>query len=113
MLRAARFAYERWLDGAEVLIRCQAGMNRSGLVTALVLTMAGLTPAQAITLIRRQRGESCLFNEHFVEWLIAEAPRAIAGSGVHGAGRGVSAGPGAAPDRCSASGSPTAPAEAA
>ena len=38
VLRAARFAFERWLDGAEVLIRCQAGMNRSGLVTALVLT---------------------------------------------------------------------------
>ena len=113
VLRAARFAYERWLDGAEVLIRCQAGMNRSGLVTALVLTMAGLTPAQAITLIRRERGESCLFNEHFVEWLIAESPRAIAGSGAPGTSRGVVL-PGAErPDRCSAAGSPTAPAEAA
>ena len=79
VIRAARFAFARWLDGAEVLIRCQAGMNRSGLVTALVLTMAGLSPAQAITLIRRERGESCLFNEHFVSWLLAHGSAAAAG----------------------------------
>lgn len=80
VIRAARFAFERWLDGAEVLVRCQAGMNRSGLVTALVLTMAGLSPAQAITLIRRERGESCLFNEHFVRWLLEDGAGGPAGA---------------------------------
>ena len=73
VIRAARFTFDRWLAGAEVLIRCQAGMNRSGLVTALTLTMAGLTPAQAITQIRLQRGPGCLFNQHFVQWLVTQA----------------------------------------
>jgi hypothetical protein len=77
VIRAARFAFTRWLDGAEVLIRCQAGMNRSGLVTALVLVMAGLTPAQAVALIRRERGSACLFNQHFVTWLINHAETAV------------------------------------
>lgn len=73
VVRAARFAYHRWQDGAQVMIRCQAGMNRSGLVTALVLIQAGLTPAQAISLIRLQRGSACLFNTHFVAWLVEHA----------------------------------------
>lgn len=77
VLRAAHFAHQRWADGAEVMIRCQAGMNRSGLVTALVLILAGLTPGQAITLIRRQRGQACLFNEHFVTWLMNHAEIAL------------------------------------
>jgi hypothetical protein len=77
VVRAARFAYERWADGAEVLVRCQAGMNRSGLVTALVLMQAGLTPGQAIGLIRGQRGQSCLFNPHFVLWLMSRAGEAL------------------------------------
>jgi hypothetical protein len=37
ILRAARWAHDRWRSGDRVLIRCQAGLNRSGLVTALVL----------------------------------------------------------------------------
>lgn len=78
VVRAARFAYQRLVDGEAVLIRCQAGMNRSGLVTALVLVMAGLTPGQAIALIRQRRSPGALFNEHFVEWLINEGQSAVA-----------------------------------
>ncbi len=78
VVRAARFAHHRWLDGAQVMIRCQAGMNRSGLVTALVLIQAGLTPAQAVSLIRRQRGSACLFNTHFVTWLVEHAEATLA-----------------------------------
>ena len=78
VVRAAHFAYQRWVDGDDVLIRCQAGMNRSGLVTALVLVMAGLTPGQAVTLIRQRRSPGALFNEHFVEWLINEGESAVA-----------------------------------
>jgi len=78
VVRAARFAYQRWTEGDQVLIRCQAGMNRSGLVTALVLVMAGLTPGQAITLIRQQRSLGALLNEEFVQWLIDHAPAAVA-----------------------------------
>lgn len=78
VMRAARFAYQRWTDGDNVLIRCQAGMNRSGLVTALVLVMAGLTPGQAITLIRLRRSPGALFNQYFVDWLISHAEQAAA-----------------------------------
>ncbi len=78
VLRAARFAYQRWTEGDHVLVRCQAGMNRSGLVTALVLMMAGLNASQAVTLIRAQRSRGALFNRHFVEWLILEGERAVA-----------------------------------
>lgn len=79
VVRAARYAHDRWLSGAQVLIRCQAGMNRSGLVTALVLVMAGLAPGQAITRIRQQRGPGCLFNEHFVTWLVEHATTVTTG----------------------------------
>ena len=82
VVRAARFAYQRWTAGDTVLIRCQAGMNRSGLVTALVLVMAGLSPAQAVTLIRERRSSGALFNEHFVQWLLAHGRDAVAASRV-------------------------------
>ena len=78
VLRAARFAYQRWTAGDTVLVRCQAGMNRSGLVTALVLVMAGLSPAQAVTLIRARRSPGALFNEHFVTWLLEQGQEAAA-----------------------------------
>lgn len=78
VIRAARFAYQRWTGGDTVLVRCQAGMNRSGLVTALVLVMAGLTPAQAVTLIRARRSAGALFNEHFVIWLHEHGQDAVA-----------------------------------
>jgi protein-tyrosine phosphatase len=78
VIRAARYAYQRWTDGDTVLIRCQAGMNRSGLVTALVLVMAGLSPAQAIALIRERRSSGALFNDHFVRWLLEDGESAAA-----------------------------------
>ena len=78
VIRAARFAYQRWTDGDTVLIRCQAGMNRSGLVTALVLVMAGLSPAQAVALIRERRSAGALFNDHFVRWLLEDGEAAAA-----------------------------------
>ena len=70
--QAVEFGYERWKSGDRVLIRCQAGLNRSGLVTALILIRAGLAAAKAIALIRKQRGEDALFNEEFCEWLLEE-----------------------------------------
>jgi hypothetical protein len=74
LLRLSKWAYERWNDGEQVLIRCQAGLNRSGLVTALALMHAGFEPADAIRQIRQQRSEMALFNNHFVTWLIEQAP---------------------------------------
>ena len=34
--QAVDFGYDRWKQGDRVLVRCQAGLNRSGLVIALI-----------------------------------------------------------------------------
>jgi hypothetical protein len=64
--------------GERVLIRCQAGVNRSGLVTALVLMLDGYSAREAIELIRERRAPAVLSNRHFVQWLVTEAPAHIA-----------------------------------
>lgn len=69
---AATWAFERWQSGDKVLIRCQAGLNRSGLVTALVLIRAGLAPTEAIDLIRARRSGYALCNDDFADWLLTE-----------------------------------------
>jgi len=65
----ADWVHKQWKAGDRVLIRCQAGMNRSSLVTALVLIREGMSANDAIELIRNQRSEYCLSNRHFVEYL--------------------------------------------
>jgi len=70
-------AYARWQSGARVLIRCQAGVNRSGLVMALTLMRHGLSATNAIGLIREGRGPAALSNRHFVRWLVDEAHRHV------------------------------------
>jgi len=66
-------AHADWKAGRRVLIRCQAGLNRSGLVMALVLIREGYSPEDAIALIRVKRGEDALFNARFVTWLTEQA----------------------------------------
>ena len=70
--QAVDFGYDRWKSGDRVLIRCQAGLNRSGLVTALILIKDGMSPERAIDLIREGRGEDALFNRDFRTWLMTE-----------------------------------------
>jgi len=64
-----RVGHADWKRGKRVLVRCQAGMNRSGLVTALILMKEGYTADEAITLIRTKRHPNALFNKSFVNWL--------------------------------------------
>src|SRR3954452_10984146 len=78
ILRAARWAWRRWVAGDRVLIRCQAGLNRSGLVTALVLMLEGYDAESAIALIRERRSSWALCNDQFVVWLRSEAASAVA-----------------------------------
>ena len=78
VVAAARWAHERWSSGDRVLIRCQAGLNRSGLVTVLVLMLAGRTAQDAIRLVRERRSAYALFNPDFVDWLVDRAPAALA-----------------------------------
>lgn len=69
---AVEFGYSHWKSGDRVLIRCQAGLNRSGLVMALILIKDGHTPDAAISMIRKGRGEDALFNHDFCNWLRSE-----------------------------------------
>jgi predicted protein tyrosine phosphatase len=62
-------AHTDWKAGRRVLIRCQAGINRSSLVMALVLIRDGLSAKKAIELMRQKRGQAVLSNPHFVDWL--------------------------------------------
>ena len=66
---AVEFAHARWKAGDRVLVRCQAGLNRSGLVTALVLIKEGHDPKAAIDLLRTKRDRDALCNADFAEWL--------------------------------------------
>lgn len=60
------WAWRRWRQNKRVLIRCQAGLNRSSLIAALVLVKNGMLPQQAIDTIRRNRAARALFNDEFV-----------------------------------------------
>jgi protein-tyrosine phosphatase len=67
--KIAEYAYVDWKAGKKCLVRCQAGINRSGLVVALMLMRDGLSAEDAIALIRKKRSEYALENVHFVEYL--------------------------------------------
>jgi len=69
-----RVAHTDWKKGKKVLIRCQAGWNRSGLIMALVLMREGYTADQAVTLIRDTRSKYALCNRHFVDFLQRQDP---------------------------------------
>ena len=70
--KIADWAYLQWKSGKQVLVRCQAGMNRSGLMTALILMRDRMNPKAAIALIRSKRSEDALSNHSFVEYLLRE-----------------------------------------
>ena len=72
-IELARLAHRAWTRGRTVLIRCQAGVNRSGLVSALVLMLDGYSPQNAIGLLRQRRSPVVLSNRHFEAWLLTEA----------------------------------------
>lgn len=63
-------AHTAWKRGEKVLIRCQAGWNRSGLLMALVLMKEGLSAQEAIDLIRHRRSPHALCNKNFEKFLL-------------------------------------------
>lgn len=71
LANAVDWVFQRWAaeGGRRVLIRCQAGLNRSGLLTALVMYKRGYPVDQAIELIRERRSPYALCNPRFVEHL--------------------------------------------
>jgi protein-tyrosine phosphatase len=56
-------------DGRRVLVRCAAGLNRSGLLVGAVLIDRGAPAAEAIARIRAARGPYALCNPDFVRAL--------------------------------------------
>lgn len=68
VIRACEEA-EEGLTRGKVLVCCQAGLNRSGLVTAQLLIRAGRTPDEAIALLREKRDPLVLCNRSFVNML--------------------------------------------
>lgn len=73
--KIADWAHLQWKSGGSVLIRCQAGMNRSGLVTALVLMRDQISAVKAIAMIRQKRSSDALSNTSFVNYLTTRNPR--------------------------------------
>ncbi len=62
----------KWLaENKKVLVTCHQGRNRSGIVTAIALCKgpAGLTPQQAVTAIRKARGDNAMRNKDFLRFL--------------------------------------------
>lgn len=73
--KTAGIAAEAVEQGKRVLVRCQAGYNRSGLVVAMALMRMGWPANGAIEQIRTKRSEYALFNYHFLEYLREEEGR--------------------------------------
>ncbi|MFG2310128.1 dual specificity protein phosphatase family protein [Streptomyces sp. NPDC048566] len=71
VMRLARAADDALEDGRRVLVRCYHGYNRSGLVVAHALVLAGYSADDAIRLIRSRRSPWALHNQLFVEYLRA------------------------------------------
>ena len=69
LLNIARTLHAEWKAGRRVLTRCQAGWNRSGLITALILLIEGYSAEAAIDLIRRRRTPDALCNHRFEKFL--------------------------------------------
>jgi protein-tyrosine phosphatase len=71
---AARFLNDLRAAGKTVFIHCRLGLNRSGLMTGLVLIDEGYAAEDAITLMRHLRSPFVLENETFERYLLAERP---------------------------------------
>jgi|ERR1039458_4502472 protein-tyrosine phosphatase len=57
--------------GETVLVHCQAGLNRSGLVSALSLIKRGMKPTEAIAKLRSSRCDMVLCNDTFENYLLS------------------------------------------
>lgn len=69
----AEWVSDRLNEGKRVLVHCQAGLNRSGLITAFTLMMRGRSAEEAIKLLRQKRCELVLCNQEFEKFLMGIA----------------------------------------
>jgi protein-tyrosine phosphatase len=76
--QAAEMTADRVAAGKKVLVTCMAGLNRSGLVTAMALRkLTGAKGADIIKLIQTKR-EGALFNQTFVRYILSSFPGKVA-----------------------------------
>lgn len=59
----------KWRQKGQVLVHCQAGLNRSSVVVVRALMFAGMGVDEAINLVREKRSPACLCNAGFENWL--------------------------------------------
>jgi hypothetical protein len=60
------------LNDVGVLTMCNAGRNRSGMLSAMILrNLLGVTGAEAVAIVQRER-PNALANEHFVHYLASQ-----------------------------------------
>lgn len=69
---AALIVADRHRAGEKVLVRCQAGLNRSSFVAGLAMVELGHTGQEALQLLRSRRSEWALCNEQFATFLTSE-----------------------------------------
>ena len=77
IIELAQWAHAKWSSGKRVNIRCQAGLNRSGLITALVLMISGLSADEAIDTLREKRSTYALCNGEYEHWLLTQASQCL------------------------------------
>lgn len=71
---AVCWVYQQWeLNKRTVLIRCGAGLNRSGLLAALVMVKAGYQPWTAVELLRTRRSPDVLHNTTFAGHVLSQS----------------------------------------
>jgi hypothetical protein len=63
--KIADWAYQEFVSGKKVGLRCQLGINRSAFVCGKLLLKLGYQPSEAIALIREKRSPHALNNKHF------------------------------------------------
>ena len=56
--------------GKNVLIRCLSGLNRSGLLTTMVLMRYGYSAEETIAHLREKRSKLVLCNKDYEKWLL-------------------------------------------
>lgn len=68
--RIGQIVAERVREGRHVLVRCQAGLNRSSLVAGLAMIELGFKGEDAVQLIRARRSPWALCNDSYADHLI-------------------------------------------
>jgi protein-tyrosine phosphatase len=74
---AASFLNDLRAAGKTVFIHCRLGLNRSALMTGLVLIDEGYRPKDAIELMRNLRSPYVLANKTFERYLLSEHPTSL------------------------------------